>query len=196
MVRKRSAASTDPAALLAFRVDAMRDPDTGEGGQRWTFDLSGPHSRSDFNALRRALEALTPAGRLASLRARAEALSSDLPERRAMLAELDQAEHALAAFPGEFFRVNSFLIRASGLWERAKRREAARAARAVRVRVGQAPRPTVKDQHEALRREAEQLIRQGTAHHDVAAKLAKRSQAITGRDKAYSVRQVRRILKS
>jgi hypothetical protein len=103
-----------------------------------------------------------------------------------MLAELDQAEHALAAFPGEFFRVDSFLIRASGLWERAKRREAARVARAARVKGGQGRR--------GLHHERDARI---CAAHARLAEEGKASSAaeILSKREGLSARQIRRIVK-
>lgn len=188
--RKRGKPGAEPVARSAFTVGTVRDPDLRETREGWTFDCAAPHTRADFLALRRTLEALTPAGRIASLRARAEALPAELPERAAMLAELARAEQALANFPGAFFRVDSFLSRASGLWERAARREVSRAARAARVRGGKEAGKLL----QANKAQDHSRIRSAYANYK-ARGLGREAAGILARGHGLSPSQIRRIVR-
>lgn len=123
-----------PPAKAVTRT-VIVDPDTGEQEARGSVNLCAPLTKSDVQALVDLLRAASPAGRLASLRARATALPDDIPERAAAMEALARAE-ALLAGGADFWPIDAELREAARLLDRGSGRREIRRRRASAASAG------------------------------------------------------------
>jgi hypothetical protein len=123
-----------PPAKAVTRT-VIVDPDTGEQEVWVNVNLRAPLTKSDVQALVESLRAASPAGRLASLRARATALPEEIPERAAAMEALDRAE-ALLAGGADFWPIDAALEKAARLLDRGFGRREIRRRRASAASAG------------------------------------------------------------